>query len=268
MTDHTESLRPIANLSVCMVAYNEVANLPRALRSLRGWTDQIIVLDCGSTDNTADVAREHGAIVHAALNDIPEVSRNRCFEYSDREWLFIVDADEEVPAALWDEIASTLARNPRENGYKIPRRNFYLGTPLMHGGNYPDRQLRLFRRGRGRYPIGAYHERLQIEGEIGQLETAFDHHPYPNFAELMRKLEFYTDYGAAQLAAANAAITPSTIRHNMVTRPLRRMIERLFIKRGLRDGVAGVLSASFDFMTHVVSFGKYWHSRKSREGGS
>ena len=255
-------VRVIDNLSVCMIAHNEETNLPRALDSVMGRSAQTIVLDCGSVDRTSEVARREGVEVYNVPNDLPELSKNRSFEYADREWILIVDADEIIPEGLWDEIDATIARSPLENGFKIPRRNFYFGAPLMHGGNYPDRQLRLFRRGRGHYRTGVFHEGLSVDGDVGSLASSFDHHPYPTFAEWMRKLDYYTNYGAFVLTQNNVPITSSTIRHHMITRPLRRWLERLFVKRGIRDGVAGVLAATSDFVTHVISFGRYWHHRE------
>jgi hypothetical protein len=82
----------------------------------------------------------------------------------------------------------------------------------------------------------------------------------------MRKLDYYTDYGASKLAEKNIPINSSTIRHHMITRPMRRWLERLFLKRGIRDGVPGVLAASSDFITNVVSFGKYWHQQNETRG--
>lgn len=251
--------RVIESLSVCMIAHNEQNTIRRALDSVSGWAAQTIVLDCGSVDATAQVAREAGVEVYSVANDLPERSKNRSFAYADREWILIVDADEEIPESLWSEIASTLARSPIENGFKIPRRNFYFGSPLMHGGNYPDRQLRLFRRGRGRYLTGAIHESMTIDGTVGSLTMPFDHHPYPTFTEWMRKLDYYTNYGAYVLAQSNVPLSAASIRRHMITRPLRRWIERLFVKRGIRDGVPGVLAATSDFVTHVLSFGKYWY---------
>jgi glycosyltransferase involved in cell wall biosynthesis len=255
---------PLDSLSVCIIAHNEAGNIEQTLASLAGWATDVIVLDCGSTDATAAIARAAGARVHTAENDLPELSKNRCFALADREWIFSIDADEVATEEVKREIAATIERSPRENGFKIPRRNHYFGAPLMHGGNYPDRQLRLFRAGRGHYPTGAFHERLVIDGSVGELTAPFDHHPYPSFAVWMRKFEYYTEYGAGQLAAARVPITSATIRHHMVTRPLRRYLERLLLKRGIRDGVPGVLAATFDLMTHVVSFGKYWHAERRR----
>lgn len=251
-------------LSICIVAFNEAGNIERALRSVAGWAREVIVLDCESTDGTGELARRLGAEVHQRPNIIPEANKNASFELARQEWIFSLDADEIVPAELRDEISAMLGRAPAENGFKIPRRNFYFGQPLMHGGAYPDRQLRLFRKGMGRYPGKGYHERIGVDGGVGELRNPFDHHPYPTFEIWLRKFDFYTSYGASVLQQQNVPITPGSIRHHMITRPLRRWFERLFLKRGISDGVAGVLAASFDLMTNIVSFGRYW----MRSGGN
>jgi glycosyltransferase involved in cell wall biosynthesis len=245
-------------ISVCMAVHNEEVNLPAAIASVAGWAGEIIVVDCESSDRSSEVARNLGAVVYARPNRVPEANKNESFPLAQGEWIFILDADELVPEPLKQEIEATIARNPQENGFKIPRRNYYFGAPLSYGGAWPDRQLRLFRRGTGIYPGTGHHERMKIDGEVGELSSQFDHHPYPDFDIWLRKFVYYTDYGASLHAKQRTPITPRTIRRNMITRPLRRWFERLFIKRGIRDGVPGVLAATFDLMTHVVSFGKYW----------
>jgi hypothetical protein len=116
----------------------------------------------------------------------------------------------------------------------------------------------LFRRGRGRYPGTAFQERLLIEGSIGEMLEPLDHHPYPNFEIWMRKLDHYTAGGARELEQRGIPINARSIRQQMITRPLRRWIERLFLKRGIRDGVPGVVAASSDLITIVMSFARYW----------
>jgi glycosyltransferase involved in cell wall biosynthesis len=257
--DHPAS-RSAPPLSICIVAHNEEENLGRTLDSVVGWAPEVIVLDCDSSDATAEIARRAGVRVERVPNAAPEVSKNACFELATEAWVFSLDADEVIPDGLKREIEAVIARDPAEAAFKLPRRNFYFGAPLMHGGNYPDSQIRLFRRGRGRFPVGVdtMHDRMTIDGDVGALEHPFDHHPYPTFAQWLRKFDFYTDYGASVLAARNVPITPKTIRYHMIRRPLRRWAERLFLKRGIRDGVPGVLAATFDLATNVVSFGKYW----------
>lgn len=257
----------LPGLSVCIVAFNEAANIGRTLDSVIGWAGEVVVVDCHSSDATASIARDAGAAVHLRPNIIPEATKNISFELATGEWILSLDADEVLSEELRTEIEQVIARSPQENGFRIPRRNFYFGVPLKHGGNYPDRQLRLFRRGRGKFPGLGYHERIVIDGDVGELIAPFDHHPYPTFDAWLRKFEFYTEYGAATLQRENVPITASTIRHHMITRPMRRWIERIFIKRGIRDGVPGVLAATFDLMTIVVSFGKYWDRSRRRDSG-
>ncbi len=262
-----KQISPANSLTVCIVAHNEAANIARAIRSVAGWGGEIMVLDCDSRDDTAEIARREGAEVHRGPNNVPEANKNRCMDLARLEWIFILDADETATEELKDEIAATIARNPAENGFRMPRRNFYFGVPLMHGGNYPDRQLRLLRRGKGRYPGVGIHESMIMEGEVGLLTSPFDHHPYPTLDLWFGKFDYYTRSEAAEFALRGVPITPATIRHHMITRPLRRWIERLILKRGYRDGVPGILAATFDLMTKIVGFGRYWEASKKKEIG-
>jgi glycosyltransferase involved in cell wall biosynthesis len=246
-----------------MIAHNEAANIGEALASVIGWAEEVIVIDCESSDATGEIARRMGATVETRPNNANlNINKNISFELAGSDWILCLDADETIPDELKREIERTIERDPSENGFKLPRRNFYFGVPLMHGGNYPDKQLRLFRRGHGRFPAVHVHERLTVDGSVGDLHQPFDHHPYPTFDVWLRKFDFYTSFEATQLAERNIPITPKTIRHYMITRPLRRWIERLFLKGGIKDGVPGVLAATFDLMNNVVSFGKYWERVK------
>jgi glycosyltransferase involved in cell wall biosynthesis len=254
----------IENLTVCIVTHNEEENIATAVGSVAGWAGEIVVVDCESTDRTMEIARELGVALYEHPNGIPEVSKNAAADLATREWVFLLDADEIIPEALWEEIAATIARNPSENGFRTPRRNFYFGVPLMHGGQYPNRQLRLFRRGRGRYPGVGIHEYVMVDGTVGELRNPFDHHPYPTYEVWIKKLDFYTRMGALALEERNVPITSRTIRRNMITRPLRRWFERLIVKKGIRDGVPGVLAAASDLITNIMSFGRYWMKVKDR----
>jgi len=251
-------------LSVCIVAHNEEDVVARAVASVKGWAGQVVVLDCESGDDTAAAAVRAGAEVHRGPNGSPEANKNASFAFARLEWIFILDADEIMTDELKREIEETVARNPSENGFKGPRRNFYFGVPLMHGGNYPDRQLRLFRRDKGRYAAVAMHEVITIDGDVGMLNSPFDHHPYPTFEVWLRKFDWYTRNEADMLELAGVPITPATIRRYMITTPLRRWLERLYLKGGIKDGVPGVLAATSDLMTKVVSFGRYWERKRKR----
>lgn len=255
----------LPELTVCMVAHNEAANIARALVSVSGWAGRIVVLDCESTDATAQIARSFSADVVPHANILPEITKNDSFALATTEWILSLDADEVIPDALKKEVEAMLRSNPLASGFKVPRRNFYFGTPLMHGGNYPDYQLRLFRTGRGKYPGIGIHERIVIDGDVGVLHEPFDHHPYPDFESWAKKFDFYTRSEAERLRTIDAPCHGQYVRRAMIYRPFRRWFERLFIRRGLRDGVAGILAATFDLMTIVVGFGRYWMTTEQRK---
>lgn len=238
----------------------------RTLRSVVGWAAQVVVLDCESSDATAALAEANGAEVHHGPNNYPEANKNHCFHYAREEWILIVDADEVIPERVKQEVEKVISTNLAHTGFRLPRRNFYFGTPLMHGSNYPDRQLRLFRRGKGSYPGKGYHETLDIDGTVGNLTEPFDHFTYPTFEEWFKEFNRYTRYEAEVYQKQGIPITKWAIWKYMILRPLRRWFKRLFLKQGIRDGVPGVLAATFDLMTKVVGFGRYWEMTKNKKG--
>src|SRR5271168_2419669 len=136
-------------LSVVIITFNEEANLARTLASVT-WTDEIIVVDSGSTDRTRDIAESF----HAKFFIEPwkgfAAQKNCALSKAAGEWVLSLDADEEVEPSLADEIREVLSASPSVAGFWIPRKNFFLGRWIRHGGYYPDRKLRLFRRGAAR----------------------------------------------------------------------------------------------------------------------
>lgn len=140
-----------ATLGAVVLAYNEERNLPACLESLAGWVGEIVVVDSGSTDATADIARRHGARVathpfetHArqwnwALANVPLAGA----------WVLALDADQRVTPELAREIGAAVARDDGVCGYYVNRRQVFRGRWIRHGGYYPKYLLKLFRRGEG-----------------------------------------------------------------------------------------------------------------------
>ena len=144
------------SLSVVIITLNEEANLARTLASV-AWADEIIVLDSGSTDRTREVAESFRAKFFAEPWKGFAAQKNSALAKATGDWILSLDADEEVEPALAEEIRTVLAANPSVAGFWIPRKNFFLGRWIRHGGFYPDPKLRLFRRGAGKFeePFGA-----------------------------------------------------------------------------------------------------------------
>ncbi len=169
-----------------MIAHNEADTIGAALSSVT-WADQIVVVDTDSTDETADIARKMGAEVHVEPNHPNlNINKNIAINLCRGDWIFVLDADERIPYELAGEIRLAINEG-RADGYLVPRRNWVLGKWMKRGGEYPDYQLRLFRRGRGGFPAVHIHERLTVEGKVKRLSRPFDHYPYPDLNSMIGK---------------------------------------------------------------------------------
>src|SRR5208337_4494870 len=178
------SMRQTLTLSVAMIAMNEEANLPRTLESVR-WADEIVIVDSGSKDRTIEIAQSFGAktYYHAIVGHGEQ--KNVALDLCTSDWILLLDADEVLSPGLQDEIRQLLAcedgREPRYGAYWIPRLNLIFGRWMRHGGFYPDRKLRLFRRGAARLSEEASpHSTPQFEGPRGKLRHDMLHYAYPD----------------------------------------------------------------------------------------
>ena len=155
-------------LSACMITLNEEHNLSRALESVRGVADEIVIVDCGSRDRTPEIAREYGAkvITNAWTNFAQQ--KNSAAAAANNDWILSLDADEELSDELRGSLLAWKEREPGCAVYEFARRAWYVGAWIKHSGWYPDRQRRLYRRDLARFS-GIVHESLSFEGRPGRL---------------------------------------------------------------------------------------------------
>jgi glycosyltransferase involved in cell wall biosynthesis len=188
-------------LSACLITLNEEHNLPRALASLAGIADEIVVVDCGSKDRTANIAREFGAkVIIKPWTNFAE-QKNAAVAAARHDWILSLDADEELSPELRDAMVAWKEKEPGYAVYEFARRAWYVGGWIRHSGWYPDRQRRLFRRDAARFS-GIVHESLQFSGEPGHLDGDLLHYTISSFPEHEEKVERYTALAAQQMYAA------------------------------------------------------------------
>ena len=228
----------MARLSVAIVALDEEERIRACLESV-GWADEIVVVDSGSSDKTVAIAREFTDRVLFHAWEGYGAQKNVALRQCRGEWLLALDADERVPEALRAEILATMAADPAVDGYRIPRRNFFQGAWVRHGGWYPDYQLRLFRRGRGAFTERAVHESVRVEGPVGRLRTPLDHDSYRGIADFVARANRYSELAARELAAAGrgGGLT------DLLGRPLARFVSMYLLRRGFLDGRRGLVLA-------------------------
>ena len=172
-------------ISFCLITLNEEENLMRCLRSCADLADELVIVDSGSTDGTARIASEFGArFVHQDWLGYVE-QKNKVLSLAQNEWVFSLDADEELSPALRKEIL-TLKQTTATgdvSGFSMPRCVLYEGRWIRHGDWYPDRLTRLFRRERVKFAGGRVHERLEISGAVTPLRGDLHHYSFRDAAD-------------------------------------------------------------------------------------
>ena len=182
-------------ISACLITLNEEHNLARALASLTGIADEIVVVDCGSQDRTLEIAQEHRAkIIKNAWKNFAE-QKNVAAAAASNQWILSLDADEELSAALRSSLLVWKETEPGRAVYEFARRAWYLGDWINHSGWYPDRQRRVYRRDAAHFS-GIVHESLKFQGEPGRFEGDLLHYTIRFFSEHQNKVECYITLAA------------------------------------------------------------------------
>jgi glycosyltransferase involved in cell wall biosynthesis len=245
-------------LAAVLITRNEAARLERCLDSI-AWADEIVIVDSESTDRTVAIARARGANVYSRPFDDFARQRNWALGKAQHDWVLQVDADEEVPAALRDEIQAVLRRGPDADAYTLPRLNIVFGKPLRHGGQWPDRLVRLFRRSRTHY-AGEIHERVVVDGAVGALASPLTHYGTSTIDEYLGKLRRYTEIEARAMAqrGQRAGVV------HLAVLPLASFVRGYVLRRGFLDGYVGFLVAA---LAAFYVFVKYARLRERQRGG-
>ena len=178
-------------LSVCIIAQNEQENLPRVLQSVQSIADEIIVVDGGSTDRTAEIARDGGAKVFFRAFTNHADQKNYAASLAANEWIFLLDADEELSEGLKRSVREWKRAAPQFEVYEMSRLTWYLGAWIRHSRWYPDWQRRIYRRDKASFG-GVIHSALRYGGAVGRLPGDLLHYTIRTFPEHEAKLEKYT----------------------------------------------------------------------------
>jgi glycosyltransferase involved in cell wall biosynthesis len=249
----------LSDVSLIVTTFNEEGNIRRCLESAHG-VGEMIVVDSGSTDGTVRIAEDQGASVFIREFTSNADQKNWAMGKATREWILILDADEHLSGPLRAEIGLRISGSS-EAGFWIYRRNEFLGRRISHCGWNRDRVLRLFRRGAGRYPERAVHERLELKGRAGSLRERLDHTPYLDLDDYMARMREYSRRGALELHRSGRRWFPG-----LVLRPGARFLRMYILQLGFLDGSAGLMLCSLAAAGVLMKYA--WLRELERTGGA
>jgi cellulose synthase/poly-beta-1,6-N-acetylglucosamine synthase-like glycosyltransferase len=225
-------------LTAILISYNEELDLPRALTSLAGIADEIILVDSGSTDQTCQIAKTFGGRVYPRPLDSFAEQKNYAASLSSNDWILSIDCDHELSPELRDSMLAWKKEIPDKDGYEINQLTNFLGGWIRHSGWYPDYKLLLFRRDQGKF-VSALHERVVVPGPIGRLRGHLLHYTVRTLTEHNAKLDVMSTMAAEDMLSRGR----TSWRPAMIFASPWTILQRLVFQLGILDGRRGWLIA-------------------------
>jgi glycosyltransferase involved in cell wall biosynthesis len=255
----------MTKLSVTIVTYNEAQNIRRTLESVK-WVDEIVIVDSGSADDTVQICKEYGArIIHEGRIGVAKV-KNIAIEKASGEWILSLDADEPIEPALAEEIRTLISSPASLDGYRIPRRTFFLEKEMKHGGWYPDYNLRLFRKEKGRFEERAVHEAMKVQGTVGTTKHAIEHYAYSDISLFLTKMNTYSSLAVNVMAKKGVGFYQASW-INIFFRPLFTFIYKYFFRLGFLDGKHGLIINLLHAYYVFTKYAKAWEYKEKKSAG-
>ncbi len=240
-------------LSAVLIVKDEASNIADCLLSLQ-FADEIIVLDTGSSDNTAAIAKELGGNVFFQEKwEGFGLAKQEAVNLAENDWILSVDADERISPELQAEVLAIL-KAPKYDIYRIKRRSFYLGKEIKHSGWGNDYPKRLFNKNLARFNTKPVHESVESASPRGQIESPLYHYTYSTLNQHLQKINFYTEL-------ASQSTNKSVTIFGTIARPIFKFIKSYIIQLGFIDGKAGFVLSYFSAIGIAVKSLKIYANR-------
>lgn len=252
-------------LTTIILTFNEERNIAACIRTVDPVSDEVLIVDSGSTDSTTEIANGLGCrVLVNAFNGYSE-QRNFALSIVPEGWVLMIDADERLDDQLERSIRNLLCDSKGGEPYKvykIPRKNYLWGRWLKHS-TYPDYQVRLFQVGQGFFYKNLLHEELEVGlAEIGNLDGALLHYQNADVGKIIEKLNRYTVFEAIEIINRQE----SFLSIKLIYQPIRRFISGYFIKLGVMDGWRGLIWVGLTSIYEFVKYAKAIELNRSENG--
>ncbi len=244
------------DLSVVIPTFNCETELINCLKSVM-WADEIIVIDMRSTDRTLELAEKYNAKIFTRFPTNGNFDSNRKFgmQKATGRWILKLDSDEVLSEKLQENIKNFLSQNDETvNGMNLYNRIFMFGGQVKHGFvKSNSHELRLVRNGKWHYNPIRFHQQITVDGEVGYIDSYYDHYNYRNIFEFILKTNKYTTIDAKFIAKNKRATVVE-----VVFAPIKTFVKLYFIQLGLLDGVLGITTSFLFALYNLIEKTKVW----------
>lgn len=236
--------------SAIIITKNAGTMIRRCVESV-AWADETIVVDSGSTDDTAEICRAMG-VKFSVSADFPGFGpqKNRALDLATGDWVVSVDADEWITPELRDEMLAAMAK-PTAAAYAVPRRSSFCGRYMKHSGWWPDHVIRLFRRDAARFSDDQAHERLLVEGLTRKLKQPLMHEAISTMDQMLGKMNLYSTASARMLHERGRKASLATAVFHGSWAFFRTYILRLGFLDGREGFILAVANAEGSYYRYV-----------------
>lgn len=254
----------MAKISVVINTYNEEKKLSRALSSLKGFANEIVVVDMMSTDSTREIAKSYKARVfkHKKIGFV-EPARNFAISKAKYDWVLILDADEVIPETLKTHLKSE-TKDTNASYFRIPRRNIIFGKWIKHTGWWPDYNIRFFKKGTVSWNeiIHSVPVTTGMGADLpARQEFAIKHTHYSSIEEYITRMNRYTTIQARELNKEGKMFNWTDI----FRKPFAEFLTRYFAQEGYKDGLHGLSLSLLQAFSELTLYAKLWQKQKFKK---
>jgi glycosyltransferase involved in cell wall biosynthesis len=216
------------NLSVVIICKNNETTIGDTIHSAL-FANEVLLLDSGSTDDTIKIAENLGVKIEFQEWLGFGKQKNEAIKKAINNWVFVLDSDEQISFNLQNEIKEIL-KNPKKDGYFVPRLNNFWGTDIKNCGLYPDATIRLFDKTKAKFNDVEIHESVQLKKNTGYLNNNILHKAYDSIDEFITKQNRYSTLSNKENSIIKAILSSYWT-----------FFKLYFIKKGFLDGIDGFI---------------------------
>lgn len=242
------------DLSIVIISKNDEDVIAAAIKSVKGFAKDIIVVDASTTAETMRISENNGAkVVRHTFKDFSD-QRNFGILHTTTNWVMYLDSDERVTDEFRTEVESVLKNYDPSDllaGYYVSRKTFYFGRDW----HYQDRVQRLFYRKKFIEWTGVVHETPKVKGEFGLIHAPIIHLTHRNLSQMIRKTNEWSEYEAKlRFDASHPRLVPWRFFRVMAT----EFVNSYFKNKGYKNGTFGLIEAMYQSFSIFITYAKLW----------